>query len=62
MIAVAFALSLGATVICFGVPLAYGLGADLLAAARSAHIAWVYEIAAALLLWRCCHRAAGFST
>jgi hypothetical protein len=55
--AAVFALLLGAVVVCFGVPLAYGIGGDLRAATRPGPFIWMCETAAALLLWRLRRRA-----
>jgi len=50
------ALLLGAVIVCFGVPFAYGIASDIAAMASAGPVAVALEAAAAILLWRLSRR------
>ncbi len=55
IVAILLALTGGVVTVCFGVPLAYGIGCDI--AARPGLIATAAVATAAILLWRLLRRS-----
>jgi hypothetical protein len=56
--AILFALLLGSVLVCFGAPIAFGIGSDIITAARPGLVALTLGTAAAILLWRTWRRLA----
>jgi hypothetical protein len=53
--ALLLALLIGAVIVCFGAPLAFGIGSDIVVA-RPGPVALALEAGAAILLWRLSRR------